>query len=78
MRELRNATLSQSRSTWPAGRARARERTVTEESAHGARVFTKRYWQPANAAAYPLIGEFRSTREWPIVFRRRTAAIVWE
>ena len=39
---------------------RARERTVTEDvSPHGARVLTKRYWQPGEAPLLtPLIGEF--------------------
>ena len=39
---------------------RARERTVTEDvSPHGARVFTKRYWQPGEVPLLtPLIGEF--------------------
>ena len=39
---------------------RIRERTVTEDvSPHGARVLTKRYWQPGEAPLLtPLIGEF--------------------
>jgi hypothetical protein len=39
---------------------RARERTVTEDvSPHGARVLTKRHWQPGEVPLLtPLIGEF--------------------
>ena len=39
---------------------RARERTVTEDvSPHGARVFTKRYWQPGEVPLLtPLLGAF--------------------
>jgi hypothetical protein len=39
---------------------RARERTVTEDvSPHGARVLTKRHWQPGDVPLLtPLIGEF--------------------
>jgi hypothetical protein len=39
---------------------RARERTVTEDvSPHGARVLTKRHWQPGEVPLLtPLLGEF--------------------
>src|SRR6266436_8267021 len=39
---------------------RVRERTVTEDvSPHGARVLTKRYWQPGEVPLLtPLLGEF--------------------
>jgi len=81
MRELRNATLSSPGLPGQLGRARARERTVTEDvSPTALECSLKRYWQPGEVPLLtPLIGEFpKHDAECLLVFRRQTAAIVWE
>jgi len=82
MRELRNATLSQSGLLASLEEPRARERTVTEDvSPHALECSRSDNWQPGEVRCLPpdwRVSEARAKPSGLLCSAGETAAIVWE